>query len=113
MLQTELIAEEQALRDARMTTDPEEFKILAEAFDLKSTKARKLYTDRREALLRTFQQEMDQLALVFSNVAGQIMEERGASVVLLKNQTVVSSISVDITVDVLRRVDAQARQKDQ
>ena len=50
VLQTELIAEEQALRDARMTTDPEEFKILAEAFDLKSTKARKLYTDRREAL---------------------------------------------------------------
>ena len=113
VLQTELIAEEQALRDTRTTTDPEEFKILAEAFDLKSTKARKLYTDRREALLRTFQQEMDQLALVFSNVAGQIMEERGASVVLLKNQTVVSSISVDITVDVLRRVDAQARQKDQ
>lgn len=109
LIQTELVAEEQKLRDLRATTDPKEFRSLAEAFDQKSTKTRKLYADRRETLIEELQQKTDRLAIVFSNLAGQIMEERGASVVLMKNQAVVSSVTVDITEDVLRRANASSR----
>ena len=50
-LQTQLIAEEQELRDLRQTMDVDAFVKLAEAFDKKSTQTREEYRARKQTTL--------------------------------------------------------------
>jgi len=105
ILQTQLIAEEQELRDLRSSMEVSEFVKLAEAFDQKSTQAREEYRLRKQAIDDELNENTDRLARILSQYAGEVMEEKGATVVLMKNQVIVSSNAIDITSGVMERAN--------
>ena len=49
--------------------------------------------------------ETERLALVLSQIAGTVMEEKGALLVMMKNQVIVSSNKIDITSEVMDRAN--------
>ena len=105
ILQTQLIAEEQELRDLRSSMEVREFVKLAESFDQKSTQAREEYRLRKQAIDDELNENTDRLARILSQYAGEVMEEKGATVVLMKNQVIVSSNAIDITSGVMERAN--------
>ena len=105
ILQTQLIAEEQELRDLRSSIEVSEFVKLAESFDQKSTQAREEYRLRKQAIDDELNENTDRLARILSQYAGEVMEEKGAAVVLMKNQVIVSSNAIDITSGVMERAN--------
>ena len=105
ILQTQLIAEEQELRDLRSSMEVSEFVKLAESFDQKSTQAREEYRLRKQAIDVELNENTDRLARILSQYAGEVMEEKGATVVLMKNQVIVSSNAIDITSGVMERAN--------
>ena len=105
ILQTQLIAEEQELRDLRSSMEVSEFVKLAESFDQKSTQAREEYRLRKQAIDDELNVNTDRLARILSQYAGEVMEEKGATVVLMKNQVIVSSNAIDITSGVMERAN--------
>ena len=105
ILQTQLIAEEQELRDLRSSMEVSEFMKLAESFDQKSTQAREEYRLRKQAIDDELNENTDRLARILSQYAGEVMEEKGATVVLMKNQVIVSSNAIDITSGVMERAN--------
>ena len=105
ILQTQLIAEEQELRDLRSSMEVSEFVKLAESFDQKSTQAREEYRLRKQAIDDELNANTDRLARILSQYAGEVMEEKGATVVLMKNQVIVSSNAIDITSGVMERAN--------
>ena len=105
ILQTQLIAEEQELRDLRSSMEVSEFVKLAESFDQKSTQAREEYRLRKQAIDDELNENTDRLARILSQYAGEVMEEKGATVVLMKNQVIVSSNAIDITSRVMERAN--------
>ena len=104
-LQTQLIAEEQELRDVRATMDVDAFVQLAEAFDKKSTETREEYRTRKQSIDDRLNEYTDRLARIMSQYAGEVMEEKGASLVLMKNQVIVSSNAIDITSVVMEKAN--------
>ena len=104
-LQTQLIAEEQELRDVRATMDVDAFVQLAEAFDKKSTETREEYRTRKQSIDDRLNEHTDRLARIMSQYAGEVMEEKGASLVLMKNQVIVSSNAIDITSVVMEKAN--------
>ena len=104
-LQTRLIAEEQELRDVRPTMDVNAFVKLAEAFDKKSTQTREEYRARKQSIDNRLNEYTDRLARILSQYAGEVMEEKDASLVLMKNQVIVSSNAIDITSVVMERAN--------
>ena len=105
ILQTQLIAEEQELRDLRSSMEVSEFVKLAESFDQKSTQTREEYRLRKQAIDDELNENTDRLARILSQYAGEVMEEKGATVVLMKNQVIVSSNAIDITSGVMERAN--------
>ena len=105
ILQTQLIAEEQELRDVRPTMKVDAFVKLAEAFDTKSTETREEYRARKQLIEDELNKDTDRLARIMSQYAGEVMEEKGASLVLMKNQVIVSSNAIDVTFIVMERAN--------
>lgn len=110
-IEAELVAEEQALTEARKTLAPEEFAARAEAFDAKverirteqDAKASRL-TDGREADRKAFLE-------VAVPVLGRILGDKGATAILDKNLVILSLSAVDITDEAIRRVNAELAEK--
>lgn len=96
-IENELIEEELELTERRPSLEPDAFRALADAFDEKvqgirreqDAKAREL-TQARDAARQSFFVEI-------ADVLGQIMEERGATVLLDKSTVFVSANRIDIT----------------
>ncbi len=96
-IENELVQEELDLTERRPSLAPEDFRALADAFDDKvqsirreqDAKAREL-TQARDAARQSFFVEV-------ADVLGQIMEERGATVLLDTNTVFVSANRIDIT----------------
>jgi len=84
---------------------PGEFLKLARAFDEKSTETRELYRSRKRKIDEILSADTDRLALLLSQVAGAVMEEKGAMLVMMKNQVIVSSNKIDITSIVMERAN--------
>ena len=101
-----LSGEEQALAEQRASMTPEEFRPLADAFDEKvqliraaqEQKQRQLVQDREEARQAFFGQILP--------VVAQIVQERGALIVMERRVVFIASESVDITAETIARIDA-------
>ena len=104
-IEAQLVAEEQDLSKMRRTMEAIEFIKLAEVFDTKSSKTRELYRTRKQSLETNLSEDTDRLGLVLSQIAGAIMEEKGALMVMMKNQVIVSSNQIDITSIVMDRAN--------
>lgn len=105
-IEAELTAEEQELTTRRPEMEPDEFRVLADAFDVKvqtnrisqDAKTRAL-TQKRDGARAEFLQEV-------TPVLGALMQETGASVILERSSVFFSSDATDITDLAIKRIDA-------
>ncbi len=110
-IEAELVAEEQALTEARSTLSAEEFAARAEAFDAKvvrirteqDAKASRL-TDGREADRKAFLE-------VAVPVLGEILGDTGATAILDKGLVILSLSAVDVTDEAIARVNSALAEK--
>ena len=105
-IEGELTREESDLAEKRPEMDPGAFREAADDFDRRVTATReaqdakeRVLLDRRQRLLDAFRQEM-------LPVLGEIMEEREASVMLDRDAVLIFAATVDVTDEVIRRLDA-------
>jgi len=100
--------EERSLTELRDQMDDAEFLTLAEAFDRKVVRLRQ----ENQAKSQSLNTEIAKLDSAFQAELGpivaEIMRVRGAGVVLQKRQVFVNGRSVDITEEVIRRMDMGA-----
>ncbi|WBU62659.1 OmpH family outer membrane protein [Paracoccus aerodenitrificans] len=105
-LEEDLIAGEQALKEERDSLTPAEFRRRAEAFDARAQTIRR----ERAEVLRDFEarNQADRNAFVQATLpaAAAIMQERGAAVVLDRQQALIAANAVDITDELVIRLDA-------
>ena len=105
-IEAELEAEELALTELRPSLSPEEFRSRADQFDSKvqeiraaqAAKAREI-TSRQTAGKKTFIQRI-------TPVLAAIARERGALIVLERQQVFLSAESIDITLEAIRRINS-------
>ncbi|MEP0962204.1 MAG: OmpH family outer membrane protein [Roseobacter sp.] len=97
IIEEELTAEEKKLTDIRATTDPVEFREMADAFDAKVQETRR----RQDVKSRDLNTRLENRRVVFLQAAApvleQLMRETGAAVVLERRSVFISSNAVDIT----------------
>lgn len=104
-LDEELEAEERELAELRETLPVEEFQELAIAFDAKVVRIRQDHVGKSESLsLKVETARKEFFAQIVPIVAG-IMEERGASLVFEQRNILFTGPGVDITDEVIRRID--------
>jgi Skp family chaperone for outer membrane proteins len=106
-LEAILEADERALTKQRSSLDPENFRILADAFDARVDDIRR----EREAEGIAFGTVLDDNRTLFFSVAVPVLEEimieTNAAVILEQRSVFVSSNAIDITQTAIERIDAQ------
>ena len=104
-IDSQLEAEERALTDKRATMTAQDFHPLGDAFDKKANELRNAQDVKGHAL--GLRREEDQQAFVKAvrPILGDYMVERGAVAILDQSAIVVSLGSIDITAEVIARID--------
>lgn len=103
-----LAEEEQELARLRATLPREEFDRRVQIFD-QTVRTERRRTQQRSAALQTaFRDARAQLVDALLPVLVQISRERGASLVLDRDQILLAHPSIDVTAEVIRRFDATA-----
>lgn len=106
-IESELIAEEQALTEQRKTLAPAEFGPLAQAFDQKVESIR----SEQDAKARTLQQRLDRERQLFLSQIGPVLAEilrsRGALVLIDSAAVLIAAAGVDITAQAIAAIDAK------
>lgn len=105
-IEAALEEEERSLTAKRETLTPEEFRVLADAFDEKVVALR---TDRDTAQNNFVQRYEDAQRSFFQQIGpvlGQMMQERGAVVIMDKRSVLLSVNAIDVTEDAIERIDA-------
>lgn len=104
-IEDELRAEEKSITEARKTMSPEEFRDLAEAFDIKVQGIRR----ERLAKLRALDDKRGNALQSFlgtaQGVLATLMRERGASVLLDLRGVILNEGSVDITDEAVTKIN--------
>ncbi len=105
-LEADLTAEEKDITEKRATMAPKDFRILADAFDAKVQEIRRT----QDAKARELEGRLDQERAAYLNlilpILGELMNERGAAVVLDNRMVFAVASGVDITDEALQRIDA-------
>lgn len=100
--------EERELTELRDTLPADEFRKRADEFDTRVAEVRR----ERDAKIRELQQmaqtERTAFRQAFLPILVQLMQERGAVAVLDQRDTFASAEAIDITEDMIQRVDAEA-----
>lgn len=104
---SQLAAEEQELTLLRATLPVEEFRQRADEFDARVTQARRDAERVSAELEAAIQSERTAFLRAALPILASIMRERGAQVVLHKSATFVAIQSVDVTEELIRRVDEE------
>ncbi|MEO1550395.1 MAG: OmpH family outer membrane protein [Pseudomonadota bacterium] len=107
-LDRELEEEERRLTDLRAGMEAAEFRALADAFDDRVVRTRReqdaraaSLTQRSEAARRAFFNQVAPILL-------EILEETGASAVIDQRSVLIANQSLNITAEVIKRLDARA-----
>ena len=105
-LETDLTAEEKDITEKRASMAPADFRALADAFDAKVQEIRRT----QDAKARELESRLDQERSTYLNLAlpilGELMNERGAAVILDHRMVFAVASGVDITDEALHRIDA-------
>lgn len=104
-IENALIAEESALTEQRATLPPDEFRALADAFDVRvqalraeqDEKARQLNRQREEARTSFFSE--------IATILSEIVREKGAVVVIDRRDVFLSADRIDITDEAIERIN--------
>lgn len=105
-IEAELTAEERGLTDRRSTIPIEEFRREAAAFDAKVVRIRTEREAKGRDLNRRADQERKRFLEAALPVLEQLVQERGALAVLDSRTVLLSSQSVNVTDEVIARLDA-------
>ncbi|AUH34707.1 OmpH family outer membrane protein [Paracoccus tegillarcae] len=106
-LYKQLVAEEAELTELRKTLDAAEFRERAEAFDARATRIRREFAQSVEDLNADLQREQAAFFQAAGPIMGLLMQERGALAVLDRQTTLVSVGSINITSELIARIDAE------
>lgn len=104
-IESELVAEEQALTEARATLAPEEFSARAAAFDAKVEKIRTEQDAKSSQLTEGREADRKAFLDVAVPVLGEILGDRGAAAILDTGQVILSLSAIDITDEAIARVN--------
>ena len=105
-IETELIAEEQALTEARAAMTPEEFAAKAEAFDAKVQQIRTAQDAKARRLTEGREQDRKAFLEIAVPVLGELLGDKKATAILDKNLVILSLSAIDITDEAIARVNA-------
>lgn len=104
-LAEQLSAEEARLTEQRTTLAPEAFRKLAEDFDRRATGIRRERAQAVEQLNQSADADRTAFYQAALPVMGEMMQERGAVAVLDRRTVFVSLDAIDITADLIQRLD--------
>lgn len=104
-LDRELTAEEAELAQKRPTMPADEFRLLADAFNKKVENIRTAQDAKQQEIGQRFEADRQRFFNVILPVLSQIVEERNGLVVLERRQVFLSAEEIDITDEVIDRVD--------
>ena len=107
-LEVELEEEERELTELRDTLPLEDFQARAVAFDEKVVRIRREFAERSATLTREAEARQRAFFAEVIPIITQIMSERGASLVFEQRGVLISGPNVDITLEVIRRIDNSA-----
>lgn len=110
-IEAELVAEEQALTEARATLSAEEFAARAEAFDAKVERIRTEQDAKASRLTEGREADRKAFLEVAVPILGEILGDRGAAAILDKGLVILSLSSVEITDEAIARVNAALAEK--
>ena len=102
-----LEAEERGLTDKRATMTAQDFRPLAEAFDNKANELRKAQDVKSKDLAKSRDADRQAFFQAVAPILGDYMVERGAVAILDKSAIVVSLGAIDITKEVIARIDTR------
>ncbi|RMD90646.1 MAG: OmpH family outer membrane protein [Alphaproteobacteria bacterium] len=105
-IESELIAEEQALTETRKTMSAAEFRPLAEAFDQKVQRIRAEQDAKERALAKAREEERARFLGRIVPILGQLARERGAVAILDRRVVFLAADSIDVTEDAIGRINA-------
>jgi Skp family chaperone for outer membrane proteins len=105
-IEAALEEEERSLTERRKTLPAEEFRSLAAAFDQKVEGIRSAQVEKDRALRAAVEDNQRRFFEVAFPVIGQLMQDMGASVVLDKQSIILSLQRIDVTDQVIARIDA-------
>ncbi len=104
-LDAELEAEERDLAEKRKELPAEDFAKLAVAFDTKVVATRRDHTEKSELLATTIEDGRKDFFSKIVPIVAQIMRERQADLVFEQRNVLFTGPNVDITADVIERLD--------
>ncbi|MDJ0825655.1 MAG: OmpH family outer membrane protein [Rhodobacter sp.] len=105
-IEAALTAEELELTELRPTLDPDEFRALADAFDVKVQGLRAEQDAKALDLQRRRDEERQTFLRQITPVLAEIVRERGAVVVLDRRSVFLSAETIDITEEAVARINA-------
>jgi Skp family chaperone for outer membrane proteins len=112
-IEADLETEERDLTEKRATMVPEEFRVLADAFDKKVQETRAAQAVKGRALTVALDQEREVFLTAAAPVLERLMREAGAVVILERRSVFVSASAIEITDDAIALLDETlARPKD-
>lgn len=104
-LEAQLVAEEKALTEARPTMNPEAFRTAADQFDARVVELRRVQDAKSRAIVRISDAERQGFYAAALPVMGEVLQRRGAVVVLDSRAIFVSSEAIDVTADMIEAID--------
>lgn len=104
-IESQLIAEEEELARLRVDLEPDAFRELAEAFDEKARAARIAQDERAQDASRQFEADRKRFFDQVRPVMFEIMQRYGAGVVLDSRSVLFADPSLDVSGDVISRLD--------
>lgn len=102
----DLSAEEEALTEARATLPPDAFRARATAFDERVTQVRREREAAARSVALTAENDRQRFFQAAAPVLGRVMKDRGALLVLDQRTVLFSDASIDVTAEVIARLDA-------
>jgi len=106
-IEASMEAEERDLTVRRPALPVADFRILADAFDVKAEEMRQAQTAKSRAVERRFDEERQQFFQTALPVVGALMAERGAVMIVKREAIVLSLARIDITDAAIARLDAE------
>lgn len=105
-IEAELIEEERALTEERPTLDPQVFRERADAFDAKVQRIRAEQDQKAREIQLARDTARQTVIREAAEVIRTVGEERGALIVLDRRSVILSAEAIDITAEVIARIDA-------
>ncbi len=105
LIAANLEAEEKKITEQRANISPEDFRVLADAFDQKVQETRQAQATKGRALNQLLDKERDIFLAAAAPVLERLMREAGAAVILDRRTVFVSASAVEITDDAITLLD--------